>query len=135
MILSRLQIREKQFITNRLRCTRFDLPLAVFAIITHLARHTFATTVALANKVTMKNVAKMLGHSSTRMTQHYVKVLDQSIMEDMINVYSKISIQKPSFDGNYSYYKLVTLCQILFSCKFTVNIDIEWLIKIKLLAE
>lgn len=39
----------------------------------------------------MENVAKMLGHSSTRMTQHYAKVLDQSIMEDMINVDSKIS--------------------------------------------
>ncbi|MBF0761369.1 tyrosine-type recombinase/integrase [Dysgonomonas mossii] len=57
----------------------------------YVARHTFATTVTLANKVTMENVAKMLGHSSTRMTQHYAKVLDQSIMEDMINVDSKIS--------------------------------------------
>lgn len=56
-----------------------------------MSRHTFATTVTLANKVTMENVAKMLGHSSTRMTQHYAKVLDQSIMEDMINVDSKIS--------------------------------------------
>lgn len=56
---------------------------------THVARHTFATTITLANKVTMENVAKMLGHSSTRMTQHYAKVLDQSIMEDMMNVDSK----------------------------------------------
>lgn len=39
----------------------------------------------------MENVAKMLGHSSTRMTQHYAKILDQSILEDMINVDSKIS--------------------------------------------
>lgn len=58
---------------------------------THCARHTFATSVTLANKVTMENVAKMLGHSSTRMTQHYAKVLDQSIMEDMMNVDNKIS--------------------------------------------
>ncbi|KAA6333412.1 hypothetical protein EZS27_018174 [termite gut metagenome] len=34
----------------------------------------------------MENVAKMLGHSSTRMTQHYARVLDQSILEDMANV-------------------------------------------------
>ncbi|OAV66177.1 site-specific tyrosine recombinase XerC [Bacteroidales bacterium Barb6XT] len=53
---------------------------------THVARHTFGTTVTLANKVTMENVAKMLGHSSTRMTQHYARVLDQSIMDDMTNV-------------------------------------------------
>lgn len=57
---------------------------------THCARHTFATSVTLANKVTMENVAKMLGHSSTRMTQHYAKVLDQSILEDMMNVDNKL---------------------------------------------
>lgn len=57
---------------------------------THVARHTFATSVTLANKVTMENVAKMLGHSSTRMTQHYAKVLDQSILEDMMNVDNKL---------------------------------------------
>lgn len=57
---------------------------------THLARHSFATSVTLANKVTMENVAKMLGHSSTRMTQHYAKVLDQSILEDMMNVDNKL---------------------------------------------
>lgn len=57
----------------------------------HCSRHTFATSVTLANKVTMENVAKMLGHSSTRMTQHYAKILDQSILEDMMNVNSKIS--------------------------------------------
>ncbi len=57
---------------------------------THCSRHTFATSVTLANKVTMENVAKMLGHSSTRMTQHYAKVLDQSILEDMMNVDNKL---------------------------------------------
>lgn len=57
---------------------------------THCSRHTFATSVTLANKVTMENVAKMLGHSSTRMTQHYARVLDESILEDMINVDNKL---------------------------------------------
>lgn len=52
----------------------------------HCFRHTFATSVALANKVSMENVAKMLGHSSTRMTQHYARILDESIAEDMANV-------------------------------------------------
>jgi site-specific recombinase XerD len=53
---------------------------------THCARHPFATSVTLANRVTMENVAKMLGHSSTRMTQHYARILDQSIADDMANV-------------------------------------------------
>lgn len=42
---------------------------------THLARHTFATTVTLANHVSIENVSKMLGHSSFRMTQHYARIL------------------------------------------------------------
>lgn len=52
----------------------------------HAARHTFATTVTLANDVALQNVSKMLGHSSTRMTQHYARVLDNSIMKDMQDV-------------------------------------------------
>jgi site-specific recombinase XerD len=51
-----------------------------------VARYTFASIIALANNVSLPNVAKMLGHSSTRMTQHYAKVLDQSIANDMANV-------------------------------------------------
>jgi len=50
---------------------------------THTARHTFASVVALGNNVALTNVAKMLGHSSTKMTQRYAKVLDSSIMRDM----------------------------------------------------
>jgi site-specific recombinase XerD len=57
----------------------------------HVARHSAATSVFLANKVSMENVAKMLGHSSTRMTQHYARVLDQSIAEDMDNVEAALS--------------------------------------------
>lgn len=52
----------------------------------HVARHTFGTTVTLANNVALQNVSKMLGHSSTRMTQHYARVLDHNIMEDMQGV-------------------------------------------------
>lgn len=50
---------------------------------THTARHTAATVVFLANGVSMENVAKMLGHSDIRMTQHYAKVMDSSIKRDM----------------------------------------------------
>lgn len=63
----------------------FLLSLA-FLLLMHVARHTFATTVTLANDVALQNVSKMLGHSSTRMTQHYARVLDNSIMKDMQDV-------------------------------------------------
>lgn len=68
---------------------------------THCSRHTFATSVTLANKVTMENVAKMLGHSSTRMTQHYARVLDESILEDMKSVDNKLfgTNSNPEYNG------------------------------------
>lgn len=52
----------------------------------HVARHTFGTTITLAINVALQNVSKMLGHSSTRMTQYYARVLDHNIMEDMQGV-------------------------------------------------
>lgn len=61
-------------------------------ITTHTARHTFATTVTLANGVALTNVARMLGHTSTRMTEHYAKVLSHNIFSDMKKVQSKMSM-------------------------------------------
>lgn len=55
-------------------------------ISSHTGRHTFSTVVALANNVSLENVAKMLGHTSTKMTQRYAKILDQSILRDMQGV-------------------------------------------------
>lgn len=59
---------------------------------THTARHSFASVIALANNVSLPNVSKMLGHSSTRMTQHYAKVLDQTILKDMQEVEKQLLI-------------------------------------------
>ena len=52
----------------------------------HMGRHTAATVVFLANDVSMENVSKILGHSNIRTTQHYARILDSSIIRDMINV-------------------------------------------------
>jgi len=57
---------------------------------THCARHTFATTVTLANGASLENVSKMLGHSSIRMTQHYAKILNSSIERDMDKIESEL---------------------------------------------
>jgi len=53
---------------------------------THCARHTFATTVTLANRVSMESVSKMLGHTDIRMTKHYAQILDSTIQEEMMNL-------------------------------------------------
>ena len=58
----------------------------------HTARHTFATVIALANNVSLPNVAKMLGHSSIRMTQHYAKVMNSSVLREMQRVEKELSV-------------------------------------------
>ena len=77
---------ETMLISNGLRFIFIcSLSLALPCIF-HVARHTAATVVFLANDVSMENVSKILGHSNIRMTQHYARVLDSSIMRDMVNV-------------------------------------------------
>ena len=68
-----------------------DLCLIKKNLTTHTARHSYATSVCLANGVSIENVAKMLGHSNIKMTQHYARVLDSSILKDMNNVRDVLS--------------------------------------------
>ena len=65
---------------------RFILAIPFFTAflnITYMARHTFASTVTLANNISLIAVSKMLGHSNTRMTEHYAKLVDKCIGEEM----------------------------------------------------
>lgn len=49
----------------------------------HTSRHTFASTVTLANNISLEVVSKMMGHTNTRMTNHYAKLIDKCIGEQM----------------------------------------------------
>lgn len=49
----------------------------------HKSRHTFATSVTLANSVPIETVSKMLGHTDIKTTQHYAKLLDNRVAVDM----------------------------------------------------
>jgi integrase len=65
-------------------------------ITTHIARHTFATTVTLANGVPIETVSSMLGHNSIRTTQIYAKVVEKKVSEDMQLLKAKLfgAVQK-----------------------------------------
>jgi len=69
---------------------------------THLARHTFATTVTLSNGVSIESVSKMLGHKSLRTTQHYAKILNRKVSEDMQLLRKKLKSNKTSHKINKS---------------------------------
>lgn len=56
----------------------------------HIARHTFATTVTMLNGVPIESVSKMLGHKNITSTQHYARIIDQKVSEDMKMLSSRL---------------------------------------------
>lgn len=64
----------------------------------HIARHTFATTVTMTNGVPMESVSKMLGHKNLRSTQHYARIVDQKVGDDMTALAGKLN-SKLRYEG------------------------------------
>lgn len=66
---------------------------------THIARHTFATTVTLENDVPIETVSQMLGHRNIKTTQLYAKVTEKKISNNMKELqnklWSSIHLKKP----------------------------------------
>jgi integrase/recombinase XerD len=60
----------------------------------HIARHTFAKTVALKNGVPLETVQMMMGHTKITTTQIYADVDEEKIIEDMKHVEGRLDIKR-----------------------------------------
>lgn len=83
---------EKWLITNKLRYAFFSFPLLSLLVFFHMARHTFATTNALAQGIRIEVVSRMLGHTNIKTTQIYAKVTDDMLakgFDEMAGIYSE----------------------------------------------
>ena len=58
---------------------------------THVARHSFATSVCLSQGVPIETVSKMLGHKNITTTQIYAKITNDKIKRDMDRLRGRIS--------------------------------------------
>ena len=57
-------------------------------IFSHVARHTYATR-CLNRGIRLEVVAKLLGHSTTRITQYYAKLLQNNILNEVKDAFEK----------------------------------------------
>ncbi len=60
----------------------------------HIARHTFAKTVALKNGVPLETVQMMMGHTKISTTQIYADVDEEKISDDMNGLEDKLNIKR-----------------------------------------
>lgn len=60
----------------------------------HIARHSYATSVLIANGVPIETVSKILGHTNIRTTQIYARITDLKVSNDMEILAQKLDVAK-----------------------------------------
>mgnify|MGYP002682014602 CR=1 FL=1 len=71
-------------------------------LVTHLARKTFATTVALTNGMNIGVLSKILGHNSIKVTlDSYGTIIDELMLRSVKDLKSKLTTKKEGEDNSY----------------------------------
>jgi len=60
----------------------------------HVGRRTFATTIALANGISLETISKILGHTSTKITSQYAVVTDHKVSQEMLQLKETLQQRK-----------------------------------------
>lgn len=76
-----------------------------FELSTHIARHTFATSICLDFGVPLETVSRMLGHTNIRTTQIYAKISERNISINMSTLEQKLFMP----DGKLKVVEIVKL--------------------------
>lgn len=82
-----------QHVNDRLKIIQEACEI-VIPLTFHVARHTFATTVALKNGIPMETVQLMMGHTKITTTQIYAEVDEEKILEDMSGIEEKLESKR-----------------------------------------
>ena len=69
----------------------------------HVARHTFASTVALGNDVPMESIQSMLGHADIKTTQIYAHMINRKLSRDMDKMAK--AVNNHNLEGNMAAIK------------------------------
>ena len=74
----RLPVQDLHFYNRNLQAIQYRAGITTH-LTSHVGRHTFATSIALKNKMPIEVLQKVMGHESIRTTQVYAKVLQESV--------------------------------------------------------
>jgi site-specific recombinase XerD len=63
-------------------------------LIFHMARHTFATTIALQHGMSIESLSKVMGHHSIKSTEYYAKLMSKRIGQEMSEIEAAFTTHK-----------------------------------------
>lgn len=76
-----LPVQDLHFYNRNLQAIQYRARISTH-LTSHVGRHTFATSIALKNKMPIEVLQRVMGHNNIRTTQVYAKVLQESVDEE-----------------------------------------------------